>query len=155
MRRPGEDGRGKVIDYNAMIAWVTLAAVLVALGLGIYPILKEGIDKRATASRVRAQFIAILLPMWQRFINERHQPMHVYHITDRDRADLGELRSVYPQVTLLSSKEQRPIMMYYLALSGAFALDTILSEKVRSLADSCLDALKAIGQKPEDFGSQG
>ena len=140
------------MDYNALTAWGTLLAVAVALGLGVYPILKESRDKRATASRVRRQFVAILISMWQRFMHEVPQPTHAYHITDRDRADLGELRGVYPQVTLLSSGEEHSITKYYFALSAAFAVDSILSEQVLSLADSCLEALKSMGSEAEGAG---
>ena len=38
-----------MVDYNALTAWGTLGAVVVALALGVYPILKERKDKRAAA----------------------------------------------------------------------------------------------------------
>ncbi|MGA2766482.1 MAG: hypothetical protein ABSG17_24320 [Spirochaetia bacterium] len=113
------------IDYNALSAWGTIVAAVVALGLGVYPVWKERLEKRAMARNIRQQLLALLTSMGIKYRVSLSTVARSLLVTNKEPNQLSELRALYPHATLLTPKERSLVAAVYLVMSVAHNFDRI------------------------------
>jgi len=119
-----------MIDNNALTAWGTLSAVIVALGLGVFPIWKERMEKRAAARIIREQIGALLYPVMVNCMAFRSTKEQLYALKPLDREYLSELRTLCPSVVKLTAKEGEGVRQLYLVMTASYAYAANSEEKI-------------------------
>jgi hypothetical protein len=105
------------MDYNALTAWGTLGAVVVALALGVVPIWRERRDKIVMARSIRLQVFTLLETLSVRCRDWQSRADPAFSPDPESREALAELRATLPQLTLLTNSERVAVGAVYHLLS--------------------------------------
>jgi hypothetical protein len=130
------------INYNALTAWATLggavattAAVIVALGLGVFPILAARKDKLARGRNIRVQLVAVIVPIATKASAFLATNKGNYRVEGGDREDLAVLRALFPLTVLLKEQEQAKVVSLYLAICYTYMDPYIGKREMKIIAD--------------------
>lgn len=146
------------MDYSGLTAWATLLAVIVALGLGVYPIMKDRRERKAEAESLREELSALLHPImvkWQEAGRKRVYDIREtkpkgsvppYVLKQEDREQLVELRSLYPELNKLTTKERLDIKLLYHRMSTSYLHETLENREVTFFEKSIRDILNEMGR---------
>lgn len=137
------------MDYNALTAWGTLAAVVVALFLGVLPIWREHRASKVMARHVRDQITTILTVMRGRCWTRLRGPDSSFLLEDADRDILAQLRTVYPHVTMLTPAEVDRIGVVYFFMNAYLINHRVERKDLQQISDSVVAADKVIVQTPD------
>jgi hypothetical protein len=126
----------------------TLAAVGVALWLGVYPIRRAKKERDQQAWIVREHVFALLLAIWARSNRPFKDSSDRLEFEEVDREYMQEFTILYPQLILLPAEEMSEIstLFYIMKMSFAFGALTVNdSSNIKRTVTSVLKKAHRLG----------
>jgi hypothetical protein len=138
------------VDYNTVTAWATVGAVIVALGLGVYPIMKDRCEREADAESLRDQLAVLLYLMWQTAETFLCGNEGSYLILESDWNRLAQFQVLYPEASKLSQKERVRVRVLYFSMAQLYRTPRVERGGMRLIREHAHSALEAIGRLDKD-----